>query len=106
MQRISELIEDNKLFLNKDLKITDIAAELGIHRNVISACINSQQGCAFTQFINGYRIEYAKQLMRQHPDMKLNHIGLESGFANETSFFRTFKAFTNMTPNEWKSKID
>ena len=106
MQRISELIEDNKLFLNKDLKITDIAAEFGIHRNVISACINSQLGCAFTQFINGYRIEYAKQLMRQHPDMKLNHIGLESGFANETSFFRTFKAFTNMTPNEWKSKID
>ena len=106
LQRISSLIEDHQLYLNKDLKVTDIAEELDVHRNVISACINSQKGCAFTQFINGYRIEHAKKLMRQHPDMKLNHIGLESGFSNEMSFFRTFKAFTNMTPNEWKSKID
>ena len=106
LQRICSLIEDRQLFLNKDLKVTDIAEELDVHRNVISACINSQKGIAFTHFINGYRIEHAKRLMRQYPNMKLNHIGMESGFSNETSFFRTFKAFTNMTPNEWKSKID
>jgi AraC-like DNA-binding protein len=28
---------------------------------------------------------------------------MESGFANETSFFRTFKAIVGMTPSEWKS---
>ena len=29
---------------------------------------------------------------------------LKSGFANEISFFRTFKGITGMTPSEWKAK--
>jgi hypothetical protein len=47
---------------------------------------------------------YAQQLMRCHPDIKLTEVYLKSGFANEISFFRTFKGITGMTPSEWKAK--
>jgi len=106
MQRIHHLVVEEKQFLNSDLTVSDIAKQLGTHRNNISSCVNLIKGCNFTQLVNGYRIEYAKQLMRQHPDMKLNTVGLESGFANETSFYRTFKMITGKTPSEWKTTID
>ena len=106
MQRIHHLVVEEKQFLNSDLTVSDIAKQLGTHRNNISSCVNLIKDCNFTQYVNGYRIEYAKQLMRQHPEMKLNTVGLESGFANETSFYRTFKMITGKTPSEWKTTID
>ena len=106
MQRTHHLVVEEKQFLNSDLTVSDIAKQLGTHRNNISSCVNLIKDCNFTQYVNGYRIDYAKQLMRQHPDMKLNTVGLESGFANETSFYRTFKMITGKTPSEWKTTID
>ena len=97
-------MENQRLYQNNDLKLSDLAAVLGTNRRFISDCINSQQGCSFTQYVNNYRIEHAKRLLRQNPDKKITDVYIESGFANEGSFFRTFKAVTGMTPKEWLSK--
>ena len=102
MERIRLLMEEQKPYLNSELKIADIAEMLKVHRSQISDSISSLEGCTFITYINRLRVEYAQQLLRQHPEKKINAIGQESGFANETSFFRTFKAITGMTPNEWK----
>ena len=103
MGRIEELMEQEKPYLNSDLKMSDIASALGIHQNEISACINSNKGCSFSQFINGYRVAHAQQLLREDPGRKISQVGLESGFANNTSFYRVFKSFTGLTPSEWLS---
>jgi YesN/AraC family two-component response regulator len=46
-------------------------------------------------------VEYAKNLMLKQPGIKMATICTESGFNNETSFFRAFKAHTGKTPREW-----
>ena len=104
MQRIHHLVVEEKQFLNSDLTVSALAKQIGTHRNNISACVNLIKGCNFTQYVNGYRIEYAKQLMLKYPDQKANAIGIDSGFANDTSFFRTFRAFTGQTPGDWKKQ--
>ena len=101
MARINQLMEEEKLYLDKGLLVTDIAQRLGVHRNTVSSCINNQCGCSFNTYINGYRIEYAMQQFRQHPDGKIVAVGLESGFSTERSFYRAFKAVTGLTPSEW-----
>ena len=104
MQRIETLMEEQRLYLNSDLKMGDVASQLGVHQNEVSACINSCKGYSFSQFINGYRVTYAQQLLRDHPEKKMAQVGLESGFANDTTFYRVFKAITGLTPSEWLSK--
>ena len=106
MQRISQLMDQEKLYLSSELKVSDLADRLGINSRNLSDCIRNSTGSTFANFINAYRIGYAKQLMRKQPDMKISEVFLSSGFANETTFFRIFKAVTGMTPNEWKAKID
>lgn len=103
INRICKYIEKEKPYLNSRFKITDLANALGTNRNAISACINTQKACNFTQFVNQYRVEYAKHLMLSKPDIKIFEIYVAAGFANETTFFRAFKNVTGMTPNEWKS---
>ena len=100
MTRITQLMETQHLYLNPELKITDVADALGVHRNAVSACINAQ-GCTFSQLVNDYRLKHAKQLLCQPSDMKISTVASESGFANESTFFRAFKADTGMTPKEW-----
>lgn len=100
MSRITQLMETQQLYLNPELKVTDVAEALGVHRNAVSACINAQ-GRTFNQLVNDYRLQHAKKLLQQMPDMKISTAGMESGFANEVTFFRVFKDATGMTPKEW-----
>ena len=103
MRRMRELMETKKLFQNSDLKLNDFATALHTNRNYISKCIsNERPDYTFAQFVNEYRLEYAKQLILNNPEKKINEIFLESGFSNEQTFYRTFKVSTGMTPKEWK----
>ena len=106
MRQISQLMEQEQLYLDSDLKLADLATRLHTNRNAVSACINSQRGYSFSQFISNYRVEHAKQLLRQHPDMKMTEVWMQSGFTTESSFFRAFKAATGLTPTEWKAEND
>ena len=103
MQRIVQLMEQEKPYLSSELKVSDLADRLGTNSRNISDCIRNSTDNTFANFINAYRIDHAKQLMSNHPDMKISEVFLSSGFANETTFFRIFKAATGMTPNEWKA---
>ncbi len=102
LQRVCQLMEEEHLYLNSGLKLSDVATTVGCNRNTLSACINNLRHCSFSQFVNTYRVEHAKRLLNQ-PGTRASEVWMESGFANETTFFRTFKAIVGMTPSEWKS---
>lgn len=101
MERICRYMEEQQPYLNSELKVQDVADALGTNRTYIGNCIRSQRGCSFSQFVNTYRIEYAQQLLHQHPDKKIAEVSMASGFSTESSFFRAFKAATGMAPKEW-----
>lgn len=106
MERIVLLMSEEQLFLNPNLRVSDVAAKLNSNSNYVSTCINVQEGCSFNQYVNGFRINYAKQLLSQNPDMKLSNVSTASGFTTESSFFRNFKLLTGKTPNEWRLEIE
>ena len=104
MQRICSLMDEEQLYLRSDLKLSDISALLGTNGRYVSEAIKNQRGCSFTQFVNGYRVEYAKEMLRNQPDRKMTEVISASGFSGESSFFRTFKSFTGLTPGEWMAQ--
>ena len=106
LQHLTRLMEDQKQFLNSDLKLQDVADLLGTNRTYLTNNIKAATGQTFTQYVNTYRVEYAKELLSSHPDEKISAIWAESGFATESSFFRTFKAVTGTTPSEWKGQTN
>ncbi|MCR4853453.1 MAG: helix-turn-helix domain-containing protein [Prevotella sp.] len=105
LERIRELMVSRKLYTNNKLKVSDVAALLTTNSRYVSDCINSSEGCTFIQFVNRYRVEHAKRLMRDNPEIKNITVCLESGFSNLQSFIRIFKQATGQTPSEWKSNL-
>ena len=101
MRRINDLMEKEKPYLNSELKVSDIADAFLLHRNDISACINSQMGCTFAQYINRHRIDYAMKLMRRRPEKKVSSVWMEAGFGSEQTFFKAFRSATGLSPKEW-----
>lgn len=101
-EQLSQIIEEEELFKQPDLRVTDIAARLATNRTYISAIIKSLSGENFSNMINGYRIRYAQKLMKDHPDMSVTDIATESGFSSRSAFYRNFKDMIGISPAEWK----
>ena len=102
MEEMSSLIEEKELYRRKNLRITDVASELATNKTYVSVLLNNMSGESFTSMITRYRVEYAQKLLREHPDMLLDDVAEESGFSSRTTFYRSFKALTGMTPQAWK----
>ena len=104
MERIRQLMEHERLYTNSNLKVSDVAARLNTNSRYVSECIRRSEGTTFSGYVNRYRIDYAQRLMRTNPQKKVSTFYLEAGFANESTFFRTFKAIVGTTPKEWMER--
>jgi len=101
--QILHLFEDDKLYRNAKLRINDVARLCCTNRTYVSQCINSHYGKTFPMFVDTYRVEYAKQLIRgSGKDFKLAVISDECGFSGNAVFVRVFKKLTGMNPSEWR----
>lgn len=104
--RLDEWMEKEKPYLNKDFRLMDLTQVLPMNRTYLSQFIMTEYGCNFYQFVANYRIEEAKRLMREYPDMKIQDIAEQSGFSSPVVFSRTFVRETGITPSEWDADID
>ena len=96
-------MEDEKPYLNPDFRLLDLRQVLPLNRTYLSQLINTEYGCNFYQFVTNYRIEEAKRLMREHPDMKFQEIAEQCGFSSPTVFSRIFSREVGMSPREWNA---
>ena len=103
-KKIVEFTEKEKLYLNPDLKLSDLSKSLSIPLHHISQAINDKLGTSFTDYINKYRINDAKKLLKdpEYDKFTILSIAYEAGFKNKASFNSAFKKFTKITPSEFK----
>ena len=92
-ERIIALVENDKINLQPDLKLDDLAQMMHTNRTYIYQAVNQQMGISFNEFINRYRIAHAKRLMASDPTLSMNDVALQSGFASLSSFYRNMKKY-------------
>ena len=66
MTRIRYLMEEKQFFRKPDLKVEDIASELGTNVAYVRGCIVGMQGGSFKDFVNGYRVRHVQRLLLEH----------------------------------------
>ncbi len=102
-KRILELVDEKKVYLNPSLTISDIAKELSTNRYYVSKAISEMEDCNFNTFINKRRIEEAKRMIAENPEVNLEMVAEKIGFNTNGTFTKVFKKLTGMNPSEAKA---
>lgn len=100
LQDIKNVVVDNKLFLNHSLTIDQLSQELNVNTKYLSIALNRGMGKSFPEFVNGYRMEKAKELILSDKikEYSIDAIAEESGFNSRATFYRIFKEETGTSP--------
>ncbi len=107
-ERLKRLVEEEKLFLNSELKHSAVASKLGISSRYLTDVLSRELGKSFNDFINEYRVKEVQNKINSNKieNFTLFAVALESGFNSKSSFNRIFKKHTGYTPTEFISSVN
>ena len=96
---IFSLIRQNKL------DAATLANQLGITPTQLTRKISSITGYNTTTYITLLRINYAKQLLDNKPQLSITDVAHKCGYDDIAYFSRIFKTNTNMTPSQYRKRL-
>lgn len=102
-QKVEKSMVDDKIFLRKNLKISELAEEVHQNEKMVSRAINHFSSGNFNSMINNFRVEKAEEMISsgEFEHYTIEAIADESGFANKVSFYHAFKGRFGMSPKEY-----
>lgn len=106
-KKTEALFGQQQIFTNPDLNLDILKKEYGLSRRKISEMIKTIYGKSFVEFVNGYRVNYVMTALKngEHKSLTLLAIAFDAGFSSKSTFYRTFKQKTNLTPSEYLSNF-
>jgi len=100
-----QLLEVEKLYLQNDIKLDELADRLGTTRHNASQVINEHFGLNFFELINKYRIQDAVEILEQNQNRNIIDVAYEVGFNNKVTFNKSFKKFLSQTPSQYLGNL-
>ena len=106
-EQLIELIEKEKIYIDKNLSLQKMAAKLNTNTTYLSQYFNIQLKTNFSDYINAYRIKEACQLIKQDNQKKYSmaQIADMAGFGSLTTFYTTFKKTYGITPVHFQRSL-
>ncbi len=104
MTLIIKYVVEEEGFRDTDLTLNYLSYKLAINRTYLSKAINKLTGKSFTNWLNEYRIKEAiKRLSDPSMDkLSMDALSYDIGFNNRTTFYRSFKKITGISPSNFK----
>ena len=105
-ESLAELIEGNRLYLNKNLNRVSTASLLGISQADITRMLGEiEPGLSFPDYIKGLRVRHAKSLLAENPDITIADLADRCGFYTVRTLQRSFLSVTGKTPSEYAKEL-
>ncbi|MHB1454365.1 MAG: response regulator transcription factor [Saccharofermentanales bacterium] len=102
-----KLVDDLDLYLEKNLEednsMVVICKKFVVSQPYLSKIIKKAKNCTYNEYLISLKINAAKQLLKQRPDLLIADVSEETGFSDQFYFSRVFKNVTRMTPTEYRN---
>jgi AraC-like DNA-binding protein len=107
VDRINSLFESEKIFLNRNLTLSQVSDKLEIPSHKISQTLSTLLKTNFNEFLNDYRINHSVKLLTNpsYNHYKIEAIAIDSGFGNKVTFYRAFSRVYNETPASFRNSL-
>lgn len=106
--RLKVLMKQKEVYKNPDVDITKISVKLDVNYSFLSKVIRLKGYNNFNHYINTYRVECVKDLLKVSDLEKITlmYIYTEAGFKNQSTFNRVFKQIEGITPSEFIKQLE
>ena len=89
-------------YVLQGLTIKELSKILHTNRTYLSAYIKTTYKMTFREWITGLRLEYAKNILKEHPEINIQKLAESSGFLSRSNFIKLFSEKEGCTPAKWK----
>ncbi len=102
--KMQKLMTENQYYLDHDLTINTFARAIHMSPRLISTCINQNLGQNFNEWVNGFRVKKAQELLENDTGnlLSIEGIGQESGFKSRSALYAAFKNKLGFSPGEYR----
>lgn len=101
LKQAREMISEH---FSETLRLTQIAAEVGVHPVYLATAFRQKFGVTIGEFVRKLRIEHAcAELMKR--EIPLTAIAMHAGFADQSHFSKVFKLYVGMTPHRYRNMV-
>ena len=104
VDRLFSCMQERQPFLNGDLTVRDLAAELQVSRHHLTQVLNETIGKNFFTFINEYRVTEARRLL-ETTDLPVMAVGYRSGFNTRSAFNDVFRRAVGSSPGAYRKGV-
>lgn len=103
---LNKYMANEEPFLDPSLTIYDLAKQIDMPTKELSLLINHDLNQHFFDFINGFRIRKAMEILKDlsKKEFTVLEILYEVGFNSKSSFNTAFKKYTQLTPTQYRKK--
>lgn len=94
-------LKKSDYYLNKDISLNSVNAELNINQRYLSYVINKHKAKDFASYINELRINYIIDRLKNDENYlkyKISYLADQCGFSSHSRFTITFKKVTGVSP--------
>ena len=89
-------------YVQQGLTIKELSKILYTNRTYLSAYIKTTYKMTFREWITSLRLEYAKNILKEHPEINIQKLAESSGFLSQSNFIKLFSEKEGCTPSKWK----
>ena len=89
-------------YVQQGLTIKELSEILYTNRTYLSAYIKTTYKMTFREWITSLRLEYAKNILKEHPEINIQKLAESSGFLSRSNFIKLFTKKEGCTPAKWK----
>ena len=89
-------------YVQQGLTIKELSKILYTNRTYLSDYIKTTYKMTFREWITSLRLEYAKNILKEHPEINIQKLAESSGFLSRSNFIKLFSEKEGCTPAKWK----
>jgi AraC-like DNA-binding protein len=105
-KRLIHAVKEEQLYLDQELSLSSLSAHLRIPNHHLTQVFSVRIKQTFYQYINGFRIIHACELLQSANKMlNLEELAEKSGFNSKVSFNRQFKQVMGCTPSAYRNHL-
>lgn len=99
---VRKVLQHIHVYYASELSLKTLSQVYNIHPVYLGQLFKKEKGVGFTDYVNGYRVQIAKELLL-NTDLRANEIALKIGYTDPNYFYKLFAKLTGVSPTDFRA---